>query len=53
MANAAIHYLAMAHMLSDGHLMGLLEASHHVGFLTFCRITVEYLELVEHNAVIE
>jgi hypothetical protein len=51
--NVAIHYLATAHMLLDGQLTGLLEASHHVGFLTFRRITFEYRELVEHNAVIE
>jgi hypothetical protein len=51
MINVAIQYLTTANMLSDGQLTGLLEASHHVVFLAFCRVTIEYRELVEHNTV--
>ena len=39
-------------MVSDGHLMGLLEASHLVGFLTFCSVNRKDCDLVEHDAVI-
>ena len=39
-------------MVSDGHLMGLLEAFHHVGFLTFRGVNGKDVDLVEHDAVI-
>ena len=40
-------------MVSDGHLMGLLDASYHVGFPTFCSINRKDCDLVEHDAVIQ
>ena len=53
MTNLAIQYLATANMLLDGQLTGLLEASHHVGFLTFHSINRNDCDLVEHGAVLE
>ena len=53
MTNVAIKYLAAATMVSDGQLMGLLEASHHVGFLTFRSVNREDYDLVEHDAVLQ
>jgi hypothetical protein len=40
-------------MISDGQLTGLLEASHHVGFLTFRGVNREDCDLVEHDAVLQ
>ncbi len=53
MTNVAIQYLATANMLLDGQLMGLFEASHHVGFLTFRSINRKNCDLLEHDAVLE
>jgi hypothetical protein len=51
--NVAIKYLAAANMISDGQLTGLLEASHHVDFLTFRGINRKDCDLVEHDAVLK
>ncbi len=53
MTNEAIKYLTAADMVLDGQLMGLLEASHHVGFLMFCGVNREDCDLVEHDAVLQ
>ena len=53
MTNVAIQYLATANMLLDGQLMGLLEASYHVGVLTFHGINRKDCDLVEHDAVLK
>ncbi len=53
MTNVAIKYLAVANMILDGQLTGLLEASHHVGFLTFRGINRKDSDLVEHDAVLK
>ena len=52
MTNVAIKYLAATDVVSDGQLTGLLEASHHVGFLTFRGVNRKDVDLVEHDAVI-
>ncbi len=53
MTNVAIKYLAAANMISDGQLTGLLEASHHVGFLTFHGVNRKVCDHVEHDAVLQ
>ncbi len=53
MTNVAIKYLAAAIMISDGQLMGLLETSHHVGFLTFRGVNRKDCDLEEHDAVLQ
>ena len=40
-------------MFPDGHAVGLLQASHHIGFLPFHSITSEDCELVECYAVLK
>jgi hypothetical protein len=53
MTNVAIKYLTAANMILDGQLTGLLEASHHVGFLTFRGVNRKDCDLVEHDAVLQ
>ena len=40
-------------MVSDSQLTGLLEASHHVGVLTFRGVNREDCDLVEHDTVLQ
>ncbi len=53
MTDVAIKYLAAAIMILDGQLAGFLEASHHVGFLTFHGINRKDCDLVEYDAVLK
>ena len=40
-------------MVLDGHVVGFLQASHHVGLLTFRHVTTKSCELLDHNAVLK
>jgi hypothetical protein len=40
-------------MTLDGHLVGLLEASYHVGLLPFCGVQQKDCALVEGDAVLK
>ncbi len=40
-------------MTLDGHLVGLLQATHHVGFLSFRGVKRKDCALVERDAVLK